>query len=165
MENQPENTLSVVACDSGSDKSFDLLGAAKIITCVKELILSVWDRAVFFREKQVAQRLELMTQSLPILEKVSVLEREGHLAPEQAELVRRGVSEGLRQFLACGAVIPEMVGSSHFEPRQLMAAEPKLLTVGSGVDDANADALTDDEQAELDRLQRKATKRRTTRPS
>ena len=131
LEQQPENTLSVVACDSGSDKSFDLLGVAKLIATLKGLLLSVWDRVVFFRELQVAQRLELVASSLPILEKVSKLEQEQSIGPEQAEIIRRKVIQGVSQFLSCGGLIPEMGARSQVEPRQLMAPEAKLLTGGA----------------------------------
>src|SRR5438874_445310 len=132
MESVAENTLIVLACDSGSDKSFDLLGAAKVIAGVKELILSLWDRIVFYREAQIAQRLELVTASLPILEKLSHLQNSNAIAPEQAELLRRKVLDGVGQLIASGATIPEMGGRSHVDPRQLMAPEPKLLTSGAG---------------------------------
>lgn len=38
--------LSVIGCDSGSDKSFDFLGAAEIVNCVKDIILSFWNKVV-----------------------------------------------------------------------------------------------------------------------
>jgi hypothetical protein len=140
MDSVAENTLIVLACDSGSDKSFDLLGAAKVITGVKELILSVWDRIVFYREAQIAQRLELVTASLPILEKLSHLQNNNAIAPEQAELLRRKVLDGVGQLIASGATIPEMGGRSHVDPRQLMAPEPKLLTSGAGDPPSTAEA-------------------------
>lgn len=131
MGSVAENALIVLTCDSGSDKSFDLLGAAKVITGVKEIILSLWDRIVFYREAQVSQRLELITASLPILEELSHLQNSNAITPEQAELLRRKVLDGVGQFIASGATIPEMGDRSHVNPRQLMAAEPKLLTTGA----------------------------------
>jgi hypothetical protein len=138
VESVAENTLIVLTCDSGSDKSFDLFGAAKVIAGVKEIILSLWDRIVFYREAQMAHRLELITASLPILEKVSHLQSNNTIAPEQAELLRRKVLDGVGQFIASGATIPEMGRRSHVDPRQLMAPEPKLLT--SGIEDPQSKA-------------------------
>ena len=44
LENINPNTLSVVACDSGSDKSFDFLGVAKAMAGLKDVLLGLWDR-------------------------------------------------------------------------------------------------------------------------
>lgn len=158
FERQPENTLSVVACDSGSDKSFDLLGVAKVIATVKELLLSVWDRVMFFREKQFEQRLELVASSLPILEKVSKLVEERSMGPEEGEMVRRGVIEGVGKFLYAGAMIPEMAAHSQFEPRKLIAAEPKLLTSGALPASDSEKSLTEEERILLDELTKKAAR-------
>ena len=51
VKKQSSSDLAILACDSGSDKAFDFLGAAKIIEMVKEIILSFWDRVLFFIEK------------------------------------------------------------------------------------------------------------------
>jgi hypothetical protein len=128
MKRQSETTLSVISCDSGSDKSFDFLGLANVVEDLKEILLGLWDRVVFYRELQVGQRLELVAQSLPVLEQVKTLQENGSLEREQAELVRRRIIDGCTKFLNCGAVIPEMEDRSHFSPRILIAPEPKLLT-------------------------------------
>ena len=159
LEGEPENTLSVVACDSGSDKSFDFLGVAKVIETVREILLAVWDRVVFYRELQVQQRLELVASSLPILEKISKLEQEQSIGREQAEMVRRKVIEGVGQFLVCGAVIPEMTERSHFEPRDLMASEPKLLSAGIPEETPPDGDLTEEEKKLLEQLEQKRRRR------
>jgi len=126
LELSPDE-LSVVACDSGSDKSFDFLGAAKVIECVKELILSLWDRVVFFREKQLSQRIELIAGALPIIDHIGNLERDSKLGREQAEILRRKILDGVGKFIESGAIIPEIEERSHHNVRSLMAPEPKLL--------------------------------------
>jgi len=156
IENQPDNTLSILGCDSGSDKSFDFLGAAKLIENVRELVLSLYDRVVFYRELKVARSLELMASSLPILEKVSNLEQNKSLGPEQAEIIRRKITEGAGKLLSCGAIIPEMTKHSNFEPRQLMAPEPKLLTSGAKSEMKQNEELTNAEKEQLDELLRKS---------
>lgn len=57
------NDLSVVSCDSGSDKSFDFLGAAQIMTIVKEIIIDFWNKLVYFREDKSERHLELLSVS------------------------------------------------------------------------------------------------------
>ncbi len=126
----PPGGLVVAAMDSGSDKSFDLLGIARVIECVKEVIISLWDRVVFFREKQLAQRIELVAQALPVITQIDDLEKQNKLGREQAEVLRRQIVHGVSKFLESGAYIPEIADRTFNDPRLLMAPEPKLL--GSG---------------------------------
>lgn len=127
VEQSPEG-LSVIACDSGSDKSFDFLGLAKVMECVKEVILSLWDRIVFFKEHKLSEQIELIEKSLPIIEQIAKLEEEKRIVPEQAELLRRQIISGINDFTKAGATIPEMSERTNYDPRLLMAPEPKLLT-------------------------------------
>jgi len=119
--------LCVISCDSGSDKSFDFLGVAKIIEQIRKIILDLWDRVVFYREKKLETHLDLLSKSLPIIERIDSLEKCGTLGPEQAGKMRRDISLGVGKFIDSGAVIPEMEERSTVSPRQLMAPEPKLL--------------------------------------
>ncbi len=128
-----DNDLSVVAIDSGSDKSFDFLGAAKVVTAVKELIIELWDRIVFFREKKLHEKIELITKSLPILEKINSLEKNGKIEREQAEIFRRNIIDGIKGFVESGALLPEFENHSTYNPRQLMSPEPKLLAVSDTI--------------------------------
>ena len=128
INNHTRNDLSVIACDSGSDKSFDFLGAAQIIECVKELIITLWDRVVFFRERKHHERLTLIAESLPIIDTIGKLEKEEKMSREQAEILRRKVLEGSGKFINSGAIIPEMEKESIHNPYLLMKPEPKLLT-------------------------------------
>ena len=166
----PSESVTVIACDSGSDKSFDFLGAAKVMEALKEVILSLWDRIVFYRELQIAERLELVAQSLPIMEKIGILEQEKRLGREQAELLRRDVLSGVTKFVESGATIPELEERAHFSPRLLLSPVQKLL-VASRDDDLpskstgspdipnrlveeseQAQELSEDEVSELRRL-------------
>lgn len=132
LQNINFNDLSVVAIDSGSDKSFDFLGNAKVITEVKELILDIWDRVIFHREKKFDKKLELIAKSLPVFEKIKELEDSKALEPEQAEILRRNIIGGTKNFVNAGAILPEFEDNNTYDPKRLMAPEPKLLTMPSG---------------------------------
>lgn len=119
--------LSVASIDSGSDKSFDFLGAAKMIESIKEIILTLWDRVIFFRERKLSERLDLIAKSLPIINQINDLEQKGSLEPEKCEILRRNIFEGSKKFLNSGIILPEFSSNRSFNPRQLMATEPKLL--------------------------------------
>jgi hypothetical protein len=127
LEGAEPGALSVIACDSGSDKTFELMGAAPVIAALRALLLSVWDRVVFYRELPAAQRYRLAAESLPVLERIRERAAEGRMAPEQAELLRRRVVEGTGRFLVSGATIPELQERAYANPRTLMAPAPKLL--------------------------------------
>lgn len=124
---QPLGDLCLVSCDSGSDKSFDFLGLAKIVQCVKEVVLSFWDKVVYFREDKTGKRLELIATSLPILESISDMKDAGKIESERAEILRRQVIQSVTKFAEAGVTIPEIEGFTTFNPRQLMRPEPKLL--------------------------------------
>ena len=120
--------LGIGAIDSGSDKSFDLFGAAELIKQLNQLILTIWDLVVFHRERKAGRSLELIANSLPILAEISQLENEGKLGREQAEIIRRGIVDGATKFLGTGTITEGMTTISSTNPRVLMAPEPRLLT-------------------------------------
>lgn len=123
-----KNELGVISLDSGSDKSFDFIGAAKVMESVRKLIIDLWDRVVFYRERKVLERLELIAKSLPIIDKIGQLEQDGKLGREQCEILRRLVATGATKFISAGAVLPEFSQYATQNPRQLMTPEPKLLS-------------------------------------
>ncbi len=127
LEGAEPNGLSVVACDSGSDKTFELMGSAPVIEAVRALLVSVWDRVVFHREVPVPQRYRLAAESLPVLGRVKDAQAEGRISPEQAELLRRRIVEGTGRFLAAGATIPDLRERAYANPRTLLAPAPRLL--------------------------------------
>lgn len=159
MNDYSAQELSVLACDSGSDKSFDFLGAAKVIECVKELILSLWDRVVFYREHQFGERLELIASSLPIIAQINALERENVLEREQAEIYRRNIFEGSNKFIESGATIPE-VEHMHHDVRRLMSPAQKLLTSGPREDSLAEDEDRDKVKNDLPQLDNLTDKER-----
>jgi hypothetical protein len=124
----PPNTLSIAALDSGGDKSIDVVGIAKAIECLKDLILSMWDKVWYFREHQTEKRIELVALSLPVLEQIRELEENGAISSEEALRMRRGITEHTIKYLKTGAIIPEMEQRTIVEPRVLMAPEQKLLS-------------------------------------
>ena len=127
LEGAEPGGLSVIACDSGSDKTFELMGAAPVIAALRAVLLSVWDRVVFFRELPAAERYRRAAESLPVLDQIRERVSQGGLAPEHGELLRRRVVEGTGRFLVSGATIPELQERAYANPRTLMAPAPKLL--------------------------------------
>lgn len=119
--------LAVIACDSGSDKSFDFTGAAAALAHVKEILLALWDRVVYFRKNQQSRTFELIAQGLPILDQIEQRKESGVIEPETAELLKRQVLAGCTKFLDSGCTIPEINADVNLNPRELLTPEPKLL--------------------------------------
>lgn len=134
------NDLSVLSIDSGSDKSFDFIGIAKAVDAVKELIINLWDKVVFYREKKLHERMELISKSIPLVTTINDLEKDKKLIPEQAELFRRDVLNGINDFLSAGAVLPEFSQHNSYNPRQLMSPEPKLLSMSDLLSEGNSES-------------------------
>jgi len=176
IEGESESDLIVLACDSGSDKSFDFLGMAKLMEQIKETIIQIWDRRVFYRQKHASECLSLIAESLPILKEIDELKKSESLGAEQAELLKRKVIDGATKFVQSGALIEEMEGESTHAPRQLMRPEPKLLvspwsdgvntepeSVPETTEEASEENLSDEELAQLESLVKKAKRSKSTR--
>jgi len=119
--------LTVAAIDSGSDKTFDFLGNARVIEMLKDVLFGIWDRIVYYRERKAKENLELISQSLPIIEKVNEMVKSNAIDPEDGERLKRQLTKATEKFLKAGALIPEFETQAYHEPRLLVTAEPKLL--------------------------------------
>jgi hypothetical protein len=128
LEGEAPNGLSVVACDSGSDKTFELMGHPAVVAALRSLLLTVWDRVVFHREVPVPERYRRAAEGLPVSERIREAESAGRISREEGELLRRRVVEGTVRFLAAGATLPELRDRAYANPRVLMAPATRLLT-------------------------------------
>lgn len=161
LEGVAEERLSVVACDSGEDKSFDFVGASVAIERLKQLILDLWDRVIFHRTAQPTQRMEIVSKALPILEEIQALAKDKKMGREQAELLRRGVIDAAVRFMESGAIIPEIENRTQYDPRDLMKPTKKLLVspptqeTGAPADDPGS-IMGDGDRAELLKILRKS---------
>ena len=142
VEKIEDSTISITAVDSGSDKSFDFAGIAQGITALKELILGLYDRVVFYKERKASERLDLIIKALPIIETIHKMQESGVMEAEQAELSKRSIHSYTKLFLECGAVLPEFTNHVNVDPRQIMAPEPKLLTTRSSSPEKAAESVS-----------------------
>jgi hypothetical protein len=124
---QQGNDLCVVGCDSGSDKAFDFMGTAGIVECVKQVLLSYWDKVVSFRDDKTGRYVELIAKSLPIIDEVELMRESGKLEPEQAEIIKRQLTDSIMKFASAGVTIPEIEEFTVYSPRHLLQPEQKLL--------------------------------------
>jgi hypothetical protein len=123
----PGNDLAVLACDSGSEKSFDFLGLAAAVTAVRQTAVDIYDRRLLGRQRQMSANIDLVAQSLPVLEEIAQLASRGTIDPHQAEVMKRQLISGATKFIDVGAFTKEMGTSGMPEPRVLMRPQQKLL--------------------------------------
>ena len=164
--------LSVLACDSGSDKSFDFLGLSKAMEELRALILGIWDRIVFYRRMQLGESIKLISESLPVLQKIEELRASGAISPEQAEILRRKAIEGATLFVESGLLTSDMEAESGHSPRAIIHVEQKLLTGPSDAvhssssphhdteGEGKVGELTSDEEVQLELLLEKASRKK-----
>jgi len=128
LENMPDEQLSVVACDAGSDKSFDFVGAVAAVERMKDIIASIWSNAIYHQEGKNQKKIENIAKSLPVLNNIKELETAENITKEEAELLRRKTIEAATGFLESGLMTPEIDQHSTFSPRELLKPAPKLLS-------------------------------------
>ena len=122
-----DSKIVLADCDSGDAKSFDFLGDKRIITLMKELILELWDRVMFNREKQLESRIDSISNDLLIFDAIQELEKNKSLKQVEAKAVRDQIQQGAVRFIATGATIPEMDQHTTFIPKALMTPQAKLV--------------------------------------
>ncbi len=123
LQSSSHEDLCVVSCDSGSDKVFVFEGNAGVIGALKELIQSIWERIVFYRERTLQERISLLTHSLPVLDKVAELQLHGTLSQVDAEHTRKAIVSGVKCFLASGSMMQKAQENEAIDARLLIVSE------------------------------------------
>ncbi len=124
---RPASDLVLVSTDSGTDKVFEYAGLPDLIEKVRTTLLEIWRNAIYYREKKFGERIDLIAKGLPLLAELAILEEQGQIAKEKAELLRRDIFSGASQFVESGSSIPEMSDMSLYVPRMLLAPKEALL--------------------------------------
>ena len=102
-----EHSLSIVSCDSGSDKSFTFGGASSIIDKLKEFYLTIWEKIAFHKQEKRLRELKIVAETLPIFEKIGELHKKGTLDDHQVEKYKNKIETCMGTFLKIGAFTPE----------------------------------------------------------
>ena len=129
--------LNIKSLDSGDDKIIDFIGSQKVIDAAKEIILSIWDRIVYFKHYKANDRINMVLKALPVIDHIKDMENAKTIERESAEILRRKITEGVRKFIDSGAIIPEMEKKwGVHDPRIIMAVEQKLISQSCKGDEA-----------------------------
>ena len=140
LQGLPFDDLEIVSCDSGNDKFFEFLGSQLIIGEVKALILSIWERVIFYRNRNIQERISLLTHALPALDNISELEMKGDLSSSDSQLIRNTMVDGVKKFISSNALIQEIRERRPLDERTLIpesTPEPKKVNGHHPVDNGH----------------------------
>lgn len=127
LEEEASSELTIAALDSGSDMSISFLGKVEPLKRLKELILSLWDWAVLYREKKVEERISAIKGSLAVYNEISELEQNGEIKQKRAEKLRKAIDSNVSKLVESGAVTSEVRNQTEHSPRRIMSPKQKLL--------------------------------------
>jgi hypothetical protein len=119
--------VRVVAIDSGSDKSFDFLGLARVMEELRALILGIYDRRVAIRKVKHSDLLSSIVDTLPVLQKLKDAESENLISPEESARLKKKLLTSIDQFEKSQAITAEMIDVTPEDPRQVMKDEMKFI--------------------------------------
>ena len=123
-----DTKLKVIACDSGSDKSFDLLGAAKVVEQVKETIFGVWDRIRFHKNEKFSAVTGNFLEGLAAVDKIEEYCKKHDKAPDEAERLKRAYGKSIQGLIDSNSIIPELEITPNADPKKLFSNPTKRLT-------------------------------------
>ncbi|HEY0314439.1 MAG TPA: hypothetical protein VGC56_18340 [Allosphingosinicella sp.] len=127
VEGMPDAKLAVVGLDSGSEKSFDFLGLARLMHELRETLKEVYNMVAFHRQNVTLKNLQVAGETMSVVQKIAKMEQNELIPEEEGRRLRHALYTNLEKFAATGAYTREMDG-----PRQpaslVMKPQPFLLT-------------------------------------
>ena len=119
--------ITVVAIDSGSDKSFDFIGAASNVAQIIILILGIYEDKKIERNMSHHDLIISISENLLVMKDLKEAVEAKIITNEEFERLKKRLLESIDQFVVAGAIIPEMGDVKPDDPRRIMSAETKLL--------------------------------------
>lgn len=149
-EGLPENSIALVGLDSGSEKSFDFLGLAKLMSELRETLNWAYNIIWFHKQNVTVKNLQVTGETLAIISKISKMEIDGQIDAEASARMKHGIYAGLEKFSSTGAYTPEMKVAPE-NPALAMRPQQKLLTSNPAamVRDANDELVIDAVEATI----------------
>ena len=120
--------LIVVALDSGSEKSIDVVGLASAVEKLSTFLLEAWDRIRFARASKLRASIKTASDGLIVLTDLKAAQDKGVLTPEEAEKLKRTVLKNVDELCQKGVYTKEMQESIPTQPNQIEFQRTKLIT-------------------------------------
>lgn len=127
INNLPAENLSIIGLDSGSEKSFDFLGIARLMHELRETLTSAYNLIAFHRQNVTLKNIQVAGETLAIVERISEMEKNKTISGEESKRLRHTLFTGIEKFIGTGAYTPEMEKPLE-SPQIVMRPQPRLLT-------------------------------------
>ena len=128
IESLPIDGIAVVGLDSGSEKSFDFLGVARVMSEIRALLQFLYTTVAMHRQNITIKNLAVMAEAIPLIQKLDKLKHDNVVDEESASRIRHNLLSNLERFSSVGAYTPEMRKVRDTSPALVMRPQPRLLT-------------------------------------
>ena len=123
-----DRDLAVVSCDSGSDKSFDLLGTAECVKQLRKFIVQIIDRLMFRKEMKMTMQADAIAKSSHFFELLLDIKDAGTIDNETFQRLSNSYINSTSDFISSGTFIDDSVIKRNVDHRRLIKPEQKLLS-------------------------------------
>ena len=123
--NENPDSARVLRFDSGSEKQYDLLGVRKVIEGLGDLFDKLWKNIAFYKEDKTSRKIDNLLKTISIYNEIGEAEKKGHIEKEQAERIRRDLTNGISKVLNSKTIIEQ--NDVVEKQKQLESFSPPLL--------------------------------------
>ncbi len=123
--NENPDSARVLRFDSGSEKQYDLLGVRKVIEGIGDLFDKLWKNIAFYKEEKTSRKIDNLLKTISIYNEIGEAEKKGHIEKEQAERIRRDLTNGISKVLNSKTIIEQ--NDVVEKQKQLESFSPPLL--------------------------------------
>ncbi len=124
----PHSELVVGALDSGSDKEFDILGIAKAVKILSDMLLEAWNRYRTAKAADTSVSYKTALEGISLLEKLHAAESKQSISREAAESLRRTIVKSIDSLFSNGVYTDAMEDQPNIVPSVLPVERRRLLT-------------------------------------
>lgn len=124
----PHIDLVVGAVDSGSDKSFDIIGVSKAVDIFSKFFLESWDRIRFSNEQKMEKSFKSVSDGLDLIDKIGKSADSKAISQEEAEKLKRTVVRSMDNLLHNGVYTPEVDERSPVRPSEISFERKLMIT-------------------------------------
>jgi hypothetical protein len=140
LEGITPSPLVIGAIDSGSDKSFDVLGIAKALDRITHLMLECWDRVRFSKATKAEKSFKTFAEGLSVLNEIRDAVSKKAMSEAEGEKLKRNVLRNIDGLLSNGVYIPEMEVLDPIRPTALPIERKKLIPLYDDIIESQAQA-------------------------
>jgi len=103
-----EGALELIKIESGSDIRIDLKGVADVVKHVKDLLLEGWHKLRHMKAEDLTENSKAAASSLAVIAQIAKLEKDGDIAPADADILRHQIMTSIYDLFSTGVLILEI---------------------------------------------------------